>query len=946
MIEVNKIYNEDCRETMKCMDDNSIDSIVTDPPYELGFMGKHWDSSGIAYDVDMWKECLRVLKPGGYLLAFGGTRTSHRMVCAIEDAGFEIRDSILWLYGCLSEDTEILTINGWEHYHKNILLYPVLCYLCDEDKFEFHKPTKDYFYENKHTAYRIQSDNTDQIVSRNHRVIVERSGRKEFTFAEALQQQEDVPFLESLQDLPETIYDFQSHTSIKKSYLLKRVSKQDSFESKEIRNKSFNYHILFGLWEKISNKEEQTRKILLETMLWKIKKLVKRIFRQWEGQIKTRYWLNRRKESSMERWCNLFQEAWKLFTHKIYQVSERISANGSQRRLCYGASVDNGAISWQMPFEDRDSTSYRPQSDKQRFGESNVIQDKPRTQNIRRTTATVAPIKYKGNMWCVEVPTGAFVARRNGKIFITGNSGFPKSMNIGKEIDKLQGNKREVVGVVKGMGKQNPEWNGVAQGRKENSFKPEYEKSEGNSEYEGWGTALKPAHEIIAVAQKPLTDIQYWHSICMSLYVLKLKLWLLSNVNVVAKTFKLSQKELDEVLSIVQWTAEEAINILVGLLDQTDMSQYESEMNINLNTVSLWHKYSEGNYCRMKTSTTRTPIDQIIDPKTLNYCLSQITLNYIIKEKICQKELSANVHPVVKYLLDSMELLKNIQMLSVHGNAISEDLQNFQEEDEKPHHNHICVARKPISEKTVAQNVLKHGTGGINIDGCRIETNPEVDDMLRKVVRKERVTETWKEGSGFNNENNHLTGVPENGRFPANIILDPFTANELDKQAPDAGAFAKVKSGHNGKSSGIYGDYATRGDDGDTFYDDKGGASRFFYIAKADKGERNEGLTQFEKVRHADRNIEDGVGGENPRNRTNNNNKNNFHPTVKPVKLVQYLQRLVTPKGGITYDPFGGSGTSALSAQNEGFRWILSEKIAEYCDIANKRVYNNGGLFL
>jgi site-specific DNA-methyltransferase (adenine-specific) len=81
------------------MPDNSVDSIVTDPPYELGFMGKKWDSSGIAYDQTLWAECLRVLKPGGHLIAFGGTRTYHRMTCAIEDAGFEIRDCIQWIYG-------------------------------------------------------------------------------------------------------------------------------------------------------------------------------------------------------------------------------------------------------------------------------------------------------------------------------------------------------------------------------------------------------------------------------------------------------------------------------------------------------------------------------------------------------------------------------------------------------------------------------------------------------------------------------------------------------------------------------------------------------------------------------------------------------------------------------------------------------------------------------
>lgn len=81
------------------LEENSIDAIVTDPPYELGFMGKQWDASGIAYNIQLWAQCLRVLKPGGHLLAFGGTRTYHRMACAIEDAGFEIRDSIQWIYG-------------------------------------------------------------------------------------------------------------------------------------------------------------------------------------------------------------------------------------------------------------------------------------------------------------------------------------------------------------------------------------------------------------------------------------------------------------------------------------------------------------------------------------------------------------------------------------------------------------------------------------------------------------------------------------------------------------------------------------------------------------------------------------------------------------------------------------------------------------------------------
>ena len=96
-----KLHNSDCITKMQEMinDGIQVDSVVTDPPYELGFMGKSWDSTGIAFQPDTWKLAYQLLKPGGHLLAFSGSRTYHRMAVAIEDAGFEIRDQIMWLYG-------------------------------------------------------------------------------------------------------------------------------------------------------------------------------------------------------------------------------------------------------------------------------------------------------------------------------------------------------------------------------------------------------------------------------------------------------------------------------------------------------------------------------------------------------------------------------------------------------------------------------------------------------------------------------------------------------------------------------------------------------------------------------------------------------------------------------------------------------------------------------
>lgn len=94
-----KLYEGSMLDMLEVIEPNSIDSIITDPPYELNFMNKGWDNSGIAFQKETWEKCYEVLKPGGYLLAFGGSRTFHRIACAIEDAGFEIRDTIMWLYG-------------------------------------------------------------------------------------------------------------------------------------------------------------------------------------------------------------------------------------------------------------------------------------------------------------------------------------------------------------------------------------------------------------------------------------------------------------------------------------------------------------------------------------------------------------------------------------------------------------------------------------------------------------------------------------------------------------------------------------------------------------------------------------------------------------------------------------------------------------------------------
>lgn len=258
----------------------------------------------------------------------------------------------------------------------------------------------------------------------------------------------------------------------------------------------------------------------------------------------------------------------------------------------------------------------------------------------------------------------------------------------------------------------------------------------------------------------------------------------------------------------------------------------------------------------------------------------------------------------------------------------------------KPAHEPIVVARKPLSEKNVASNVLKHGTGGINIDGCRIETNPEVDDMLRKVDRKQRQSETWEKGSGFKNEKNSLTGVRPEGRFPANVILDEEAGQMLDAQSGESKSstgkceaiITENNRWKNRKGIATVGHKVIWEGKGD-----KGGASRFFYCAKASKSERNLGLGKLRS--DDDTTTDDGreVVSDRPHQRGATQRKNN-HPTVKPIALMRYLVRLVTPKGGVVLDPFIGSGTTAIACLKENFKFIGIEKEEDYVKIAQARI--------
>ena len=268
----------------------------------------------------------------------------------------------------------------------------------------------------------------------------------------------------------------------------------------------------------------------------------------------------------------------------------------------------------------------------------------------------------------------------------------------------------------------------------------------------------------------------------------------------------------------------------------------------------------------------------------------------------------------------------------------------------KPANEPICVARKPLSEKTIAENVIKWGTGGINIDGCRISHN----EPIKTIKAQEAENTIYNTGFGRYED---TTELKEEGRFPANLILE-CCCDEVIKGEKGEVKMRNKLNKHSGSSlfnTNLIGsenyDYKDKGDihtnpmcpcrlldeqsgvskssprttelngnpngvvsfaqGKNTNHNDKGGASRFFYVAKVSKKERNLGL---------------------------DDNMKSIHPTVKPINLMTYLCRLITPENGIVLDPFMGSGSTGIAAQLEGFRFVGMEMDEDYFKIAEARI--------
>lgn len=581
-------------------------------------------------------------------------------------------------------------------------------------------------------------------------------------------------------------------------------------------------------------------------------------------------------------------------------------------------------------------------------------------------------------------------------------SGFPKSLDISKAIDKAAGARgHDSTGFnAAGLGSGLPS-NGGSKFRSDHPeyVKPKGITPDAK-QWAGWGTALKPANEPVLWATKPLNTVPVDDILAAFTNLLEVWLWSVSPAKFVEGVSRSSHLDLSEApCGSVRWLAAKLHTIKSDDLSER-MATFRSPVEglISLSTVLLWNGILGAVLESSSTFTTSTKTNLTTVLKILKYSILRSTPESITLDESVQHGIWLNVRGVEKDLkssnqssfaipqnivresvfLDSarevlgilvssaaellllpqatienfVRLLALIDLttkrdqngsLTYVGNA-EKDLKLFQSElrsiaEESvwqsptrkltPNSEPIVLARKPLSESTVAKNVLKWGTGGLNIDAGRIGfQDGEREKLFRPMTENNSIG--WKNTSKAMGYNTPDGLPPSQGRFPANVLFDEEAARMLDAQtAVTHGTGKRVEKKQN--SMGFHGGDKTYDD---FSYPDKGGASRFFYVAKASKSERNRGLDQADELITSDGRDKP---IDNPYLRGETLRKNH-HPTVKPIALMEYLIKLITPPGGTVLDPFMGSGSTGVAAKRLQFKFIGMERELSYLEIAKARL--------
>ena len=397
-------------------------------------------------------EVYRVLKPGGVIKVFGATRMFHRMAAAMEEAGFFLppeHSLEAWMYGCLSEDTEVLTEDGWAPYHRATVGTLVMGFDPVTERF-IQQPVEETFeYPYDREAFRIHGDGTDQIVSVKHRCLVGRDGKWEVVVSGDLAETETMPCLQS------GVHSEGVGSEGMWALLLEPAAGLQ--EEALVRAEGPDGGLL-GLRDRevvrggVAAEGHQAADVFQEVQRSASGAGLGEARAQGSGSQNTRELPacrpedDRLEEPGMEGRGDVRVPQRELQADQMRPLSAGVSVDGSVERVRRRAQAPGGEGTGPNVDEDRSGSSCEPRLSGQSAGEPDAVRLESGSQAVRaprstspdlvRVSARVERIHYTGTVWCVRVPTGAFVVRRKGMAFVTGNSGFPKYPNTSKAIDK------------------------------------------------------------------------------------------------------------------------------------------------------------------------------------------------------------------------------------------------------------------------------------------------------------------------------------------------------------------------------------------------------------------------------------------------------------------------------------------------------------------------------
>jgi hypothetical protein len=495
------LYHGDCIDVMRGLPDAGVDAVVTDPPYSLGFMGRAWDThdgpAAFAEWCRTWAaECLRVLKPGGHLLAFGGTRTWHRLACGIEDAGFEIRDTITWLYACHDAQTEVLTRRGWVN---GLDLKPDddVAQWSTDGAIELVRPTASQRYAYRGRLVRFRNADVDQLVTPNHRVyrqVAERrqvAGRRTAAWSDwRVDLAGEINRWERMRLPAAGVHEGPGIGGVDYAALLGWVWAEGGFDQTGTGVRVYQSSV---------NADRVDEIAALFDRLGAHKRYDYQ--REWKGRAYTATtWfisggLANQVRADLPGKTPTWSLLWRMTADEKRALWDAAMKGDGSRNARTFWQKDRGALEWAQALLAA-------------IGHRGKVADDPRgalhwhtspTVELQRRHLTDDGEDYDGEVWCVTVPSGALVVRRNGRVSVSGNSGFPKSLDVSKAIDKAAGHAR-ASDYVPNNG--NAVFGAGMSGGRTTATEPAV--TDDARRWQGFGTALKPASEPVICARKPL----------------------------------------------------------------------------------------------------------------------------------------------------------------------------------------------------------------------------------------------------------------------------------------------------------------------------------------------------------------------------------------------------------------------------------------------------------